>query len=219
MKSNNVTLREKVYNFFKEELFCGNLVPGSFIDQNELCEKFKISRAPLRDALIQLEAEQFVEIKPRHGVLIKKISIQDVRDLYDLLGTLEASVVLTEKTKIDALYTSKMEVYNDQLYDTLENNKFDEYYELNWKFHDVFLSASRNRMIRRIIKPCRQRLYDFPRMKYDKEWERINLNEHQRLIDSLKSHNYLGAASILKYEHWSFELHKKRIEKFYNLTH
>jgi DNA-binding GntR family transcriptional regulator len=216
--SRTVTLREKVYKYFREELSRGNLVPGSYVDQNEICEKFKISRAPLRDALIQLEAEQFVEIKPRHGVLIKKLSRQEVKDLYELLGTLEASVLLSEKSKIDGLYTSKMEIYNAKLHEALEDNKFNEYYELNWMFHDVYLSASKNKMIHKIIKPFRQRLYDFPRMKYDKEWESINLNEHQRLIESLKSRNYEGAASILKCEHWSFELHKKRIDKFYSFT-
>jgi DNA-binding GntR family transcriptional regulator len=68
----NGTLREKVYNYLRAELAKGTLTPGSYIDQNRICDNLDISRAPLRDALIQLESERFVEILPRRGVLINK---------------------------------------------------------------------------------------------------------------------------------------------------
>jgi len=84
---NNGTLREKVYNYLREELAKGSLIPGSYIDQKAICENLEISRAPLRDALIQLETEQFIQILPRRGVLIKKLSLEDIKNSYEIIGS------------------------------------------------------------------------------------------------------------------------------------
>ena len=83
------TLREKVYKYLRRELARGNLRYESFIDQNKICEHLGVSRAPLRDALIQLEAERFVKILPRRGVRINKLSMEDIRNSYDVLAAVD----------------------------------------------------------------------------------------------------------------------------------
>ncbi len=214
---NNGTLREKVYNYLREELAKGSLIPGSYINQNAICDNLDISRAPLRDALIQLETEQFVQILPRRGVLIKKLTLQDIKNSYEIIGPLESSVVLSEFYKFKPSHIARLEKINDGLRKTLDKERFDEYYELNLKFHDIFLALSDNTFLNHILPPLKQRLSDFPRMKYDRQWELVNLLEHKRFIDSLKAGNREAAASIIKYEHWSFDHHKENLIKIYRL--
>jgi len=100
---------------------------------------------------------------------------------------------------------------------TLDKKRFDEYYELNLKFHGIFLALSDNSLLNHILLPLKQRLYDFPRMKYDRQWELVNLSEHKRFIDSIKAGNREAAASIIKYEHWSFDHHKENLIKIYRV--
>ena len=211
------TLREKVYNYLREELAKGKLIPGSYIDQKAICDNLDISRAPLRDALIQLETEQFIQILPRRGVLIKKLSLADIKNSYEIIGSLESSVVLSEFHKFKPSDIEKLEKINDQLKLTLNNERFNAYYEQNLKFHGIFLALSDNTLLSHILLPLKQRLYDFPRMKYDREWELVNLSEHRRFIDSVKAGNRDAAASIIKYEHWSFDHHKENLIKIYRL--
>ncbi len=213
----NTTLREKVCNYLREELARGSLVPGAYIDQNAICDSLDISRAPLRDALIQLEAEQFVEILPRRGVLIKKLTLQDIKNSYEIIGALEATVLLSDSKKIRQVDIVKLEEINAQLNKLLENKRFDMYYELNLEFHDVFLGLSDNTLLNHILRPLKQRLYDFPRMKYDQQWELANLMEHQRITESIKAGNLEAAACIIKYEHWSFAHHRENLIKVYRL--
>ena len=213
----NGTLREKVYNYLREKLAKGTLTPGSYIDQNLICDHLDISRAPLRDALIQLEAEQFVEIFPRRGVLIKQLTLQDIKNFYEIIGSLESSVLLSEFHKMQFSQIAELEEINNRLKGALDKNRFGRYYDLNLQFHGVFLALSDNTLLNQIILPLKQRLYDFPLMKYDRSWELINLSEHQRFIDSVKAGNREAAASIIKHEHWSFEHHKKNLIKIYRL--
>lgn len=213
----NGTLREKVYHYLREELAKGALIPGSFIDQREICDNLKISRAPLRDALIQLETEQFIEILPRRGVLIKKLTLADIKSSYEVIGSLESSIILSEFHKIKPSHIGKLEAINFRLKETLDGEQFDTYYELNLEFHGIFLSLSNNILLNHILLPLKQRLTDFPRMIYDRQWELVNLREHERFLDSIKAGNQNAAASIIKYEHWSFEHHQKNLIKIYRL--
>jgi len=216
-KENNGTLREKVYHYLRLELARGNLAPGSYIDQNEICERLHISRAPMRDALIQLEAEHFVQIFPRRGVLIKKLTIQDIKSSYQIAAALESSVVSCEFDKLTSAHTREMERLNDLLLTNLEHEKFDAYYENNLNFHRVYMNLSDNDHLKSILTLLIRRLYDFPRMEYNKEWERINLHEHRRFTDAVKAGNREAAVSIIRNEHWSFDHHREYLVKVYGL--
>lgn len=210
-----MTLREKVYNYLREGLATGRLEPGSYINQDEICANLNISRAPLRDALIQLDTEQFVQIQPRRGVLIKPLTLRDVQNSYEIAGFLESAVVKTEFTRITKARVAKMKRLNDRLHETLEAGKYDAYYQLNLNFHDIFLSLSGNQLLKTILMPIKQRLYDFPRMNYQREWEKINLLEHERFIYSIETGNREAAVSIIINEHWSFTRHREYLEQVY----
>lgn len=211
----NKTLREKVYKYLRRQLASGGLRHESFIDQNKICEQLNISQAPLRDALIQLEAERFIQILPRRGVRINKLSLEDVRNSYGILGAIEADVVACEFHKFKPRHVKQMKDLNHQLYTMLDLNRFETYYQLNLKFHDVFLSLSKNKLIGDIVYPLKQRLYDFPLMNYDREWELMNQNEHERFIHSVEAGNRDAAVAVIRHEHWGFDFHKEKIIKIY----
>ena len=69
------SLRERVYRHLEAALREGQLHHGTCLDQDRLCEELGVSRTPLRDALLRLEAEGFVTIQPRKGVYLSLIHI------------------------------------------------------------------------------------------------------------------------------------------------
>src|SRR5512137_2447799 len=87
------SLSSIVYEDLKRRLNSGELRPGQFIDLSALGRELGMSRTPLRDAMIRLELEGFVTVYPRRGVMVCSISLSDIRDIYQIIGALEASVV------------------------------------------------------------------------------------------------------------------------------
>lgn len=211
------SLREAVHAYFCEQMKQGRLAAGNYINQPEICRELNISKAPLRDALIQLETEGFVTILPRKGVLINSMTLKDVKEAYDLLAALESSAILAVFDRIDHAHLEEMKTLNSRLLGTLENGQFDQYYQLNTAFHTILLELAESRLLMETISPIMQRLYNFPLRTYIVEWEKINLSEHTRLIDSIQKGNFRAAASILQFEHWSFTLHQTHIRQFYHL--
>jgi DNA-binding GntR family transcriptional regulator len=215
------SLREQVYEYLRGEIQMGRIVPGSFIQLNAISERLGISKTPLRDAIIQLECEGFVTILPRRGVVVNKLTLEEIIEVLEIVGALESAVIVSVFDQIKTAHLKQMERLNQRMRKQLESDRFDrfdqEFYRLNIAFHDVFLNLSKNKSLHEIIMPIKQRLYDFPRPSYIREWELINCDEHDRLIDLIKTGEKEKAASLWRDEHWSFSAHEAFIREFYSL--
>ena len=106
------SLRQQVYDYLRTEMQAGNLLPGSFIKLKEISERLGISKTPLRDALIQLECEGFVTILPRRGVLVNKLTIDDIRNVLEILGALEGAAIYSVFKRFDAGHIAEMKKLN-----------------------------------------------------------------------------------------------------------
>ena len=214
---NVLSLREQVYAYLRQQMSLGVLIPGSTINIGQIASQLGISKTPLRDALIHLEVEGFVTILPRRGVCVNVLTLGDVKNAYTAMGMVEASIVMDCFDRIDPSHISKLEKLNETMIQDVEKNYYERLFNTNVEFHNVYLDISNNDLIKKFILPTKQRLYDFPRQNYIKEWEIKNCEEHQQFIECLKKGKPEKAAKVLKDVHWSFEYQKKFIKKFYNM--
>ena len=210
------SLREQVYAYLRSEINQGRILPGANINLKKISHQLGISTTPLRDAIIQLECEGFVTILPRRGVLVKRLTLDEIKDYLEIVGALESSVLLSVFPRLTEKHTNKMERLNAKMVAALNKSDFDRYYILNIEFHDVFLLLSNNATLHQIIMPMKQRLYDFPRRQYITEWELVNCDEHTEFIALIRQRKPEAAASLWKDRHWSFSYHESYIRSFYS---
>jgi DNA-binding GntR family transcriptional regulator len=210
------SLREQVYDYLREAMNRGDLAPGATLDLNAISRRLGVSRTPLRDALLQLEAEGFVTILPRRGCMVNLLTREEIRDLYQLIGSLEASVIRTEFDRITATVTNRMTGLNDEMADALHDDDFDHFYAANLELHECFLALSPNDRLVDLVRTMKHRLYDFPRKKtFVKEWELRSIEEHRELIRLLEAGEARAAADYIRDVHWSFGVQKPFIEQYY----
>ena len=213
---NSESLASSVYEELKRRLNAGMLKPGQFIDLTALGNELGISRTPLRDALIRLELEGFIVIYQRRGVMVKVLQLSDIRDIYQIIGALEASAIEEISKRFRASDADKMNSLCVEMADALSADDFDRYYRANLKFHDVYLELSENKKLIDNVHILKERLYDFPRRSsYIKEWELDSMAEHAEIVKRLRSADFKGAASYVKDVHWSFEVQERYIRKYY----
>jgi len=209
------SLREQVYEYLRDEMNRGVLTPGSTINLNGMSSRLGVSKTPLRDALIQLESEGFVTILPRRYVVVNQLTLDDIRQAYEIAGALEGSAVQSAFHKFERGHIGELERLNKEMLGAIRARDFDRYYQLNLSFHDVFLNLSGNAMLRRIVMPIKRRLYDFPRRGYIKEWELRNCDEHEAFVQCIKEGDREGAVKIIRDLHWSFAAQEDFIRRFY----
>ena len=212
------SLRELVYEHLHQAINSGDLEPGSFIDQKRLAAELGISRQPLRDALIQLELEGFVTVLPRRGVKVRRLTLDDIRYLYQVIGALESDVLMHATVRVGEAQTRQMRTLNEAMVEAIEAEDFDTYYDLNLAFHDVFLNTSDNPLLLQTVRICKQRLYDFPReRRFHREWEISSTGEHSHIIDLIERSRHHEAADYLRAEHWSFNVQRPYLRAYYHM--
>ena len=212
------SLRDQIYQFLRHEMQAGELLPGSRVDMKELCQQLGVSVTPIRDALVQLQAEGFVSIAPRRWVRINALSLKDIDNLYEVIGALEASAIKSVFHKLDKAAVRSLEQFNDEYRQAIFQGDTERIYRKNLSFHEVFLDLSENHHLKKIIRLFKERLYDFPRRAYLQEWELRNSDEHQQLIDCIKKGDSDASVRVMKDVHWSFRVQENYIRKFYSLA-
>ena len=82
-------LRDSIYSTIRRAILSLEFQPGQELREQVLAERYRVSRSPIRDALLRLEQEGFVTVLPRQGYRVNAISVQDVEAMYDLCLLLE----------------------------------------------------------------------------------------------------------------------------------
>ncbi len=90
MVNENRSNTQKAVEEMRKMIFRGDLGPGSDHLEVELAERLGMSRTPVREAALTLEAQGLVAVRPRKGVRVLAVSPQDMRDVYDVLTELES---------------------------------------------------------------------------------------------------------------------------------
>jgi DNA-binding GntR family transcriptional regulator len=210
------SLKEQVYEYLREQLRRGEILPGSVIDMEETSQKLGVSKTPLRDALLQLEMEDFVSILPRRKVVVRDLTEEDIRCYYEIIGALESMAMLRAAAKMGPADIERMQKLNDGMKKAIQAGNFDQYYARNLEFHNTYLNFSGNRYLIKIVNNLKKRLYDFPRPKgFIKEWEESSVQEHQRVVDLLREKKGQAAADFIRDVHWSFQVQERYIRRYY----
>ncbi len=134
------------YEYLKHEIISGNMLPGSLIDEKQITTKLKMSRTPVREAILRLNEEGFIAIVPRKGTFVSTISFKGIHDVYELRILLEPRILDEVYDKFNEEDLIKWKEYYQK---TLEGKKisppykFEEVHDVDKLFH-MFLAAPLN---------------------------------------------------------------------------
>lgn len=212
---NVLSLSEQVYQYLREQMSIGDLFPGSIINIGKISKQLGISKTPLRDALIHLEVEGFVTILPRRGVKVNSLTLSDVKNAYDALSIIEASIIVDFFDRFEQIHFAQLEELHEKMISDVSKENYQDLFQTNLKFHNICVDRSDNTLLKKFMLPVKQKLYDFPKQNFLKEWELRNCMEHEQIIKFLKQGEPEKAGEILK-QHWSFKYQEKFIKQFYS---
>ena len=132
-------LRDNVYESLRSDILTCRLAPGDDMREQELAERYAVSRQPVREALLRLEREHLVTVQPRQGYRVNPISLADARDLLRFRLALEpACVAEAIENASDAVLKSLNEFRKF-------SGNHEDFITYNRGFHSALAHASGNR--------------------------------------------------------------------------
>lgn len=173
-------LRDVVFNNIKDGILTGRLRPGERLLENQLAEELGVSRTPIREALRMLEIENLVDLIPRKGAQVKKMSEKDIKDVLEIRKVLEelASGIAAENiTKQEIAELKKLHM---DFVDAFERGDREGVLEADTKFHDVIFNTTKNDKLIQIISNISIQIYRY-RIAYLKLLTNISVPNQQLL--------------------------------------
>lgn len=209
--SNGMPLGGQVYRYLRELLRREVLKPGASVQTAALANQLGVSKTPLRDALIQLQTEGFLNILPQRGVVISTLDERALKEIVEVLGGLESKLISVTMPRITTRHIDEMREINKQLFDLLPEGKaaYRSYNKLNIAFHDVFVRLCDNELMVHQIRNLKERMYHFPDRDYGDAWRRMNAEEHEQIIELIELGATQDVADFMRDIHWSFNLKKR----------
>ena len=143
---------DTAFRKIKQEIMRNRLQSGYQCTETELAEQLAISRTPVHEALVRLEQEGLIELRPRHGMRVLPISIADLRDIYDLLCVLEPEcAAMLARQQLDASQLSKLDSAARDMRAAVEREDLDAWAAADDRFHRLQLEFVENRRLANIL--------------------------------------------------------------------
>jgi DNA-binding GntR family transcriptional regulator len=180
------TLAEAIAEF----VFSGEFAPGARLDEQQLAQRFSVSRTPVREALRQLATSGLIEIRPRRGAFVTEVSPYQLEELFVAMGELEAtcarlaaqSMVPTERRRLQALH--------ERMGELARAGDAAEFAEANHAFHTMIYAGAHNVVIAEMTGGLRRRLAPFRRVQFNLEGRPPRSHaEHDAVVQAIVSGN------------------------------
>ena len=184
----------------KERIIHWQYPPEHRLTEAELCQKFSVSRSPVREALRTLATDGFVKKMPNRGYAVKQYNLREIEELYELRLALELFVVeclanrgTPMKDDMDALKRTWTGLLNGS------SKKDEELARLDTLFHETLAHAAGNKSLLRQLRAINERLLLFRMIDFGKA-HRVESTcyQHLEILKRIAAKDISGARKAMQ---------------------
>jgi len=182
----NSTLTSWVYEILKNKILSMELPPGTRLKDGELAEDLGVSNTPVREAIRQLEKDGLVETTPYRGNFVKKMSPEEVCEIYDVRMVLETLAARLAVNRATTEQLKRIQTKVEEYERAFENDDISLGLEADFAFHDLIAHASGNRTLLEMLRGLATRIHALRQMDKGKTRRRESLKDHKTIYQALK---------------------------------
>lgn len=194
------SLHDDILARLRDHIVEGRIAEGDRVPERQLCELFGVSRTPLREALKVLSAEGLIELLPNRGARVPRLSGDDIRALFDLMGGLESLAGRLACGTVTDETVAEIERLQHDMYGCYLRRDMHGYFRINQRIHGLILAAARNPPLATAYKSCADRIrrirYAANLVERRDRWGEA-VREHETILDALRRRAASDLADIL----------------------
>ncbi|MEH3138700.1 MAG: GntR family transcriptional regulator [Mycobacterium kyogaense] len=181
--------RDRAYAYLRDQVLSSPAATGTFLNEQQLATQIGVSRTPVREALLTLQAEGLVEMVPKRGVFVPAMSGRQITELMDLRGALERHAASTS-LRAHRAPVAQMEstlLDQSQLCASDDDGAAQRFIELDTRFHQVLVDAAGSELLSRTYAGlrARQQRVGLTALLHGHERRRDVCSEHRGIVDAL----------------------------------
>ncbi|MBW1802539.1 MAG: GntR family transcriptional regulator [Deltaproteobacteria bacterium] len=208
----NKNLRHKAYNEIKKSIIYFQIKPGQKIFEKDIAAKLKMSRTPVREALLILENEKLIEGSKKQGFSVRRLKPNDVREYFKIRRLLEDfSIPLVieniKASEINALRKNTIEAEK-----ALAKNNMDRFIKYESHFHHILYKSTKSDIFLETISYLTDKFHWLRAIGlYAEGGAQLSLDDHKKMLKAVE------LKDVNKFKHLMHE-HLRRGEEKYLLV-
>lgn len=185
----SVSLHGELLAALRDFIVEGHLADGARIPERQLCERFGVSRTPLREALKVLAAEGLIDLLPNRGAWVRELGADELRELFDVMGGLEALAGRLACERISDAEVADIEQVHHDMYRFYLRREMHGYFQCNQAIHAMIVAAAGNAALSATYASFAGRIrrvrYSANMAKQRDRWGEA-MREHEAILDALR---------------------------------
>ncbi len=179
-------LKDKIIEYIYSAILNEKYSQGSQIKELHLSEKLKVSRAPIREALLELVSFGILEQTARKGVFVKEITSKDIYDTYESKGVIEGFLATSFALHATNQDIEKLSIHVEQMSDPKNNGK--EIVKIGEEFHKFTLKYAKNSVFLETLEKINKK----SQLLFYKNWVKLYSQSevklrHEKIVNSIKT--------------------------------
>jgi len=181
-------IRDKVYEYIKESIVQGVYKSGDRIIERELADQLNVSRTPIREALFRLESQGFVKTVPRRGVVVSKLSPEEIVEIFMILSAIESLTMKLAAQRADEAQRAALDRIIAEIEAALSEARFQpEHWKFHFKINDVVCRAARSPRLAQMLDELSDYIRAFVNVGYEMPGRlRKAMEEHRDLARAIR---------------------------------
>jgi len=153
------SLRQNIYDHLIADITSGRINAGEKLLEVDLAKKFRVSRTPVREAIFQLVKDGYVVHKKDVGAVVRKVSIQEISETFDILALLEAYAVELAARSMGSADIVQLLSQLEEMETQVKEKKYNEYLRSNILFHKFFSERCGSESLLNVIRDLRRKVH------------------------------------------------------------
>lgn len=154
-----VLLKEQAYEQLKAMLLDGTYPPGTFLSERKLAQQLGMSKTPVRAALERVEQEGFITVSPQQGIVVRELSLREIREHYEIRLALESYIVARLAGNLNGAQLGQLEENLAGQKRCIEENDTQGHVAYDRDFHILLAHFLDNQEIVRVMEHQRDKAY------------------------------------------------------------
>jgi DNA-binding GntR family transcriptional regulator len=189
---------DKAYRELRARILDNSMPSGQQYTEKELATMLHISRTPTREAMLRLASEGLVEVRPRHGMRVKPVSMVDMREIYQVLTALESTAAALAAARVD--HGDSIKQLRTAIRDmdvALERDELRAWAEADERFHTLLVAAAGNSRLSELVQTYFGQAHRVRMLTLRlRPKPSMSNRDHEAVVDAVEAHDAARARRI-----------------------
>ena len=196
-------MTQTLYESMMRSIIVGEYLQGEVLTELSLANQFKTSRTPVREACIRLHNEGFLRATARKGYVVTEVSLDEIRELYQLRQMLEpeAAALAAEAALGPEFLSAAKQLLEKQSFIGGQDRSYEVFLELGkveYGFHHLIAKASGNKKLAKIMSELMNQFRRFHYVTFQNSpWLATTRDEHAEILRVIQLHDSPLARNLM----------------------